>query len=168
MEWNVMNPNIVSLAERRDSLRSVGSQRAQALFGPAPMFTFQPDGADADLCCSVRLLPAGDVWVGLLDDKAAFTDRVRMAGGELKPQFVVHVDGDTPTVCGEAAVQLLGRVSPDGTPPEGIGPELERAALEVIRSAAFGAAGRVLVAVRPDAVRVDEGEDPAHGAVPRT
>ena len=136
------------------------AQRALALFGPTPLMTFQPDAGDPDLCCSVRLLPTeSGAWVGLVADSATFTDRVRMG---LKPRFVVHHSVDVPTVCGEAEVTVVGRT--DAALPSGY----QRAAQKLLSERVFARDDLVLIAVSPCDVRVDEGEGPEHGAIPRT
>lgn len=166
--------NVVSLNDRSPGGQALHraqqdkaqhAQRAAVLFGQAPMFTFDLE----ELCLSVRLVSAdGARWLGLVADKAAFTDRARLAGGHVVAPFVVHANASTPTVCGDAQVSLLGRVGAGGEAPEDLEPALKSAAHAVIASAPFGAHGQVLIAVEPGTVRVDDGETPAHGAVPRT
>ncbi len=142
------------------------AKRAHALFGPTPMFTFQPDEGDRDTCVCVRLMPAGDsAWVGLLPDKAIFCDRVRIG---MRPRFVVHKDAELPTVCGLAHVAVVGRVSDDGEPHLEDRPDLVDAVRALCARTPFLPEDAVVIEVRPDDVQVDAGESPVHGAIPRT
>jgi hypothetical protein len=135
-------------------------QRTAALLGKAPMITFDAE----ESCCSVRLMPAsGSLFVGLASDKAAFTDRVRLAGGRLEADFVVHADARTPTVCGQARVRVLGRAT-----DANLAPEVAQVARELVASSPFGAEGQVVIGVEPLGVQIDERDSGIHGAVPRT
>ena len=147
-------------------VRSLSAQRAEALFGPAPVLTFQPDASDSDTCCSIRLFPGGDEsWFGLARDKALFTDRVRMG---MKPRFVVHADADTPTVCGDAEVRILARIPSDGSRPTDLSKTASGVLDAILADSPFAVRDAVLVEVLPRNVRVDEGDAPQHGAIPRT
>lgn len=152
--------DVVSLDDRR----ALTTRRAEALLGPLPTFTFEPDPGDASLCCSVRLTRGdGEDWLGLVRDHSLFAERVRMG---MKPRFVVHHDGETPVVCGEAEVKLKGRARADDLARL---PERERAAvLSLLESQRRYADELVVVAVRLTDVRIDDGEAPVHGAIPRT
>ncbi len=152
--------NVVSLDDRR----ALTTRRAEALLGPLPTFTFQADAGDAGLCCSVRLTRGeGEDWLGVVRDHSLFAERVRMG---TKPRFVVHHDGDTPVVCGDAEVKLRGRARADEL---ALLSERERAAvLTLLESHVGHADDLVVVAVRLADVRVDDGEAPVHGAIPRT
>jgi hypothetical protein len=136
-------------------------QRTAALLGKAPMITFDAE----ESCCSVQLRPtAGSLFVGLASDKAAFTDRVRLAGGNFEAAFVVHADARTPTVCGKARVRVLGR----GADDDGLDPDVAAVVRELVQSAPFGADGQVIIGVEPLGVQIDERDSGVHGAVPRT
>lgn len=152
--------DVVSLENRR----ALTNRRAEALLGPLPTFTFEPDPGDASLCCSVRLMRGeGDDWLGLVRDHGLFAERVRMGA---KPRFVVHHDGEMPVVCGEAEVKLKGRASGDELLSLS---ERERAAvLSLLDGQERFAEELVIVAVRLTDVRIDDGEAPVHGAIPRT
>ena len=151
--------------EKVISLASVTAQRVQAIFGSKPMFTFQPDdGTDFESYCSVRLQHnVGDSWYGLVEDKALFTDRIRMGN---RPKFVVHHNAETPTVCGQAEVSIVGRISKDHMPS--LTENEQRVAHELMRAQAFSYRDAVLITVRPVDVQIDAGEAPVHGAIPRT
>jgi hypothetical protein len=130
--------------------------RAGALLGENPRLTLV-DGNDPDTCLSVLLTRAGRVWVGLVDDRAAILDRVRLG---LVPRFVVHPDASTSTVSGEAGVRILGRA-------DGLADPRVQA---LVAAQPFGVAHAVAVEVAPRAL-VLEPEEPAGavtGAVPRT
>lgn len=158
MESNVAD--VVSLDQRR----VLTNRRAEALLGSAPTFTFEPDPGDAGLCCSVRLMRGdGEDWLGLVRDHSLFAERVRMG---MKPRFVVHHDGETPVVCGDADVTLCGRARAEELALLTVGQRTVVAAL--LASHAFHAADLVVVAVRLGEVRVDDGDAPVHGAIPRT
>jgi hypothetical protein len=150
----------------RSSLASVAVKRAQVMFGRDPMFTFQPDdGSDFESYCSIRLHQgAGESWFGLVEDKALFTDRIRMGN---RPKFVVHYNAETPTVCGEAEVSIVGRVASSQMLKSLSGAD-QNAATELINTQIFGFRDAVLIQVKPVDVRIDEGESPVHGAIPRT
>lgn len=136
-------------------------QRTAAVLGKAPMITFDAE----ESCCSIRLRPtSGSLFVGLVDDKAAFTDRVRLAGGGLEAAFVVHADARTPTVCGQARVRVLGRVTDDGS----LDDDVAAVAAELVASSPFGAEGKIVIGVEPLGVQIDERDLGVHGAVPRT
>ena len=156
-------PSNVFAFKREPENLSGMAQRTAALLGSRPMVTFAAD----DSCCSVRLRRApGATFLGLVADKAAFTDRVRLAGGRLIIAFVVHVDARTPTICGEVAVQVLGRVGTEGDAD--IAEGHQAVVNDLMASAAFGSSGQVLICVEPLAIQVDEAEAPVHGAIPRT
>jgi hypothetical protein len=116
------------------------------------------------VCVRARATDDGR-YLALLGETALLTDRFRLGD---RARFVVHVDGETPTMCGTASVALIGRLGADGV----ISPELPRATATVARllveDAPFRVQGCVLVALAPDDVRIDEGDVPSHGAVPRT
>lgn len=140
------------------------SRRAEALLGPLPTFTFQPDPADASACCSLRLVRGdGDAWLGLARDHGLFAERVRMG---MRPRFVVHHDGETPVVCGEAEVKVRGRARADEL--AGLSDRERGAVLSLLARQAFPSEDLVVLAVRLTDVRVDDGEAPLHGAIPRT
>lgn len=141
--------------------RSLAAQRAEALLGASPIFTFQPDPADGGTCCSIRLVRGeGEAWLGVVRDHSLFAERVRMGA---RPRFVVHHHGETPVVCGEAEVKLRGRL-----PVEGAGERDREAVSALIEQQPFGLDDLVVIEVRLSAVQVDDGEAPVHGAIPRT
>lgn len=152
--------DVVSLESRR----ALTNRRAEALLGPLPTFTFEPDPRDASLCCSVRLTRGeGDDWLGLVRDHSLFAERVRMG---MKPRFVVHHDGETPVVCGDAEVKLMGHARDEDLARLS---ERERGAvLSLLAGQRRFADELVVVAVRLTDVRIDDGEAPVHGAIPRT
>lgn len=140
---------------------SLAAQRAEALLGHSPIFTFQPDPADGATCCSIRLLRGeGEAWLGLVRDHSLFAERVRIG---MRPRFVVHHHGETPVVCGDAEVRFRGRLPLEGESSR------EREALDaLLEGQPFGHDELVVVEVRLSAVQVDDGEAPVHGAIPRT
>jgi len=81
------------------------SGRAQALLGDSPTMTLIGDPAAPDACCTARLVRSGAVWLGVVSDRAAFTDRVRMG---LVPRFLFG-DASVVTVSGVAKTRVLGR-----------------------------------------------------------
>ena len=133
------------------------SVRALALLGDRPLVTLV-DPNDAGTCLSVRLWRSQGVWVGIVDDGAALLDRVRMG---LRPGFLVHHDGVTPTISGDVEVRILG-------------PAAERTFSSddlrvLISDHPFGLARGVLVEVAPQSLALEpivEGQ--TVGSVPRT
>jgi hypothetical protein len=152
---------MASVIDLRETLTN---RRAEALLGPLPIFTFQPDPADAGTCCSLRLLRAdSENWLGLSRDHGNFAERVRMG---MRPRFVVHHDGETPVVCGEAEVKVLCRAR--ASELGGLSEREREAVLVLLARQAFPSEDLIVLAVRLTEVRVDDGEAPLHGAIPRT
>lgn len=148
---------VISLADRR----AQEARRLSALLGEAPVLTLQADQGDADLCCSVRLLPGDDgCWVGLVRDKSLLADRVRMGA---VPTFVQHADAETPVVAGRCEAMLCGRAAN----PDDLGPQ-SLAAVERLRDQPLSCDDLVVLSLRLVDVRVDDGETPLSGAIPRT
>jgi hypothetical protein len=140
--------------------------RAEALLGASPVLTFQADASDPSSCCSVQLEKVAEGrWLGLVLDRAWFADRVRMG---MRPRFVVHHDGATPVVCGEAEARVLGRVTDGGTPPAGLDARMAAVARLLAARQPFGGDDLVVVEVKPYAMQIDDGESAGHGAIPRT
>lgn len=134
-----------------------GEPRALALLGDAPLVTLV-DHNDPGTCLSVRLVRSGLSWFGVVDDRAALLDRVRMG---LKPGFVVHHEAATPTISGELEVRIVGRA--DGA--AGPAPALAR----LLADQPFGLARAVLVEVVPRGLALEPlVEDAPTGAIPRT
>lgn len=135
----------------------LGEPRALVLLGDAPLVTLV-DRNDPDTCLSVRLVRSGRSWFGILDDRAALLDRVRMG---LKPGFVVHHEASTPTISGELEIQILGRADgAGGTAP---------AVAALLKDQPFGLARAVVVEVVPRGLALEPlVEDAPTGAVPRT
>ena len=98
----------------------------------------------------MRLVRSGAAWIGVVDDRAALLDRVRMG---LRLRFVVHADASTSTVSGDLDVKVLGRAEADPR---------ARALVEP-----FGLARAVVIEVVPSGLVIDH-DPPASGAVPRT
>lgn len=136
---------------------SPGEPRALALLGDTPLVTLV-DRNDPDTCLSVRLVRAGRVWFGVVDDRAALLDRVRLG---LKPGFVVHHEASTPTISGELELKVVGRAdAPATTTP---------AVRQLLAAQPFGVARAVVVEVVPRVLAIEPLLDDApHGAVPRT
>ena len=130
-------------------------RRVEALVGHAPTFTFVPDDAHPELCASVRLVcsPNGGWW-GLIAHESAFADRIRRG---LAPAFVVHHHGETPVLSGSAQAKILGRLV-----------EIDEAKSRFGPSVGFSRGDMLVVEFSLQEFRVDTGESPAHGAVPRT
>ena len=123
--------------------------RALALLGERPLVTLV-DLNDPDTCLSVRLWRSSGTWVGVVDDGALLLDRVRMG---LRPGFLVHHDGATPTISGELDVRILGPA----------GDHISMA------DHPFGLARGVLVEVAPRSLALEPIEQgQTVGAVPRT
>jgi len=163
MNTNRMNTNrldnvVVSLTDRQTH----ETRRLSALLGQAPVLTLQPDEGDADLCYSVRLLPGDDGWwVGLVRDKSLLADRVRMG---MRPSFVHHADGETPVVAGSCDARLCGR----SAEPTDLGDGSLAAVAHLLRTHPFPSSDLVVLALRLVDVRIDDGESPLSGAIPRT
>jgi hypothetical protein len=127
--------------------------RALALLGDKPLVTLI-DPNDPGTCLSVRLWRTRDAWCGVVDDGAALLDRVRMG---LRPAFLVHHEGATPTISGELELRILGPVS-----------ALSGESL-TLADHPFGLARGVLVELVPQRLALEpivEGQ--TMGAVPRT
>ncbi len=124
--------------------------RAQALLGDAPTLTLI---GDADVCCTARFVRHGDVWLGIVSDRAALTDRVRMGA---VPRFLFG-DASVVTVSGTAHASVLGRVA-------AVGADIAAAVAALVGP--WGAGDGVVVAVRPDDLVVDADASPV--VMPRT
>lgn len=152
--------SVVSISQGR----ALVSRRAQALLGPSPTVTLQPDaGAGA---CSLRLARAeGDLWLGLVDERSPFAERTRLG---CLCAFVVYDAGETPVVCGDAEVRARGRSAQVLAGTQAHAPEVERALRELVDQQPFATGDWLVVDVRLTRVQVDDGEAPVHGAIPRT
>jgi hypothetical protein len=146
-----MSLRLVTAAATARPTGAVG--RAQALLGDAPTLTLIGDPAAPDACCTARLVRRGEVWLGVVSDRAAFTDRVRMG---LTPHFLFG-DASVVTVSGTASTRILGRVGAVAA---------EVAAVVAPLLGPWGAGDAVVIEVRPEALVVDT--DEATGIVPRT
>lgn len=148
--------DVVSLAERR----ALMARRVEALLGADPVVTLQAD--DADACCSVRLRPGDDGWwIGVVYDKSLLAERVRMSA---RPSFVVHPDGETPVVSGTCEARLCGRASD----PVGLDERSHATLRRLLEASGLSDPDLVVLCVRLVEVKVDDGEAPLHGALPRT
>jgi hypothetical protein len=135
------------------SARTSSAGRAQALLGDAPTLTLVGDASAPDACYTARLVRRGDVWLGVVGDHAAFTDRVRMG---LVPHFLFG-DANVVTVSGTARTRILGRLS-------SVAADIQAAVAPLLGP--WGAGDAVVIEVCPEALVVDT--DEAHGVVPRT
>jgi hypothetical protein len=115
----------------------------------------------------VKLLSVGDGrFVGFIPDRSSLADRIRMA---CKPRFVVHPDGQTPTICGFADATILAEWDVGCPPPSSLPFTIQNAALALSQRTLFRPLRVAIVEVRLRDVQVDEAEGPmAQGAVPRT
>jgi hypothetical protein len=133
--------------------RPSATGRAQALLGDAPTLTLVGDPTAPDACCTARLVRRGDVWLGVVSDRAAFTDLVRMG---LVPHFLFG-DASVVTVSGTARTRVLGRVA-------AVAADVQSAVAPLLGP--WGAGDAVVIEVSPEALVVDT--DEAGGIVPRT
>ena len=139
------------------SLRLVSTaaaNRAEALLGETPTLTLIADGSAPDSCCTARLVRRGPVWLGVVSDRAQFTDHVRMG---LVPRFFLG-DAAVVTVSGVARTRVLGRVGL-------VGVDIAAAIASLIGP--WGGDDAVVIEVSPESVVVDDVEEFV-GAVPRT
>lgn len=139
------------------SLRLVptaAANRAEALLGDTPTLTLVADGSAPDSCCTARLVRRGSVWLGIVSDRAQFTDHVRMG---LVPRFFLG-DAAVVTVSGVARTRVLGRVGV-------VSAEVATAVAALIGP--WGSDDGVVIEVSPEALVVDDVEEFV-GAVPRT
>lgn len=148
-----MSLRLVNTAAVASVRPTAATGRAQALLGDAPTLTLIGDPSAPDACCTARLIRRGDVWFGVVSDRATFTDRVRMG---LVPHFLFG-DASVVTVSGTARTRVLGRV---GT----VAADL--AALVQPLLGPWGAGDAVVIEVSPEALVVDTDENT--GIVPRT
>jgi hypothetical protein len=140
------------------STQLVSEPRALVLLGDKPLVTLV-DPNDPDTCLSIRLVRSGRSWFGVVDDRAALLDRVRMG---LVPGFVVHHDAETPTVSGELEVRIVGKVDGAG----GKAPAVSR----LLADQPFGLARAIVVEVVPRGLALEplDVDGSPTGAVPRT
>jgi hypothetical protein len=142
------------LEKTAEKTRSPGAMgRAQALLGETPTLTLVADPASPDACCMARFVRHGDVWLGVVSDRAAFTDRVRMG---FTPRFLFG-DASVVTVSGTAHAKILGRVA-------AVSPDVAAAIAGVVGP--WGAGDGVVVAISPEEIVVDTDVSPA--VLPRT
>jgi hypothetical protein len=127
--------------------------RAQALLGDAPTMTLIGDAGFPDACCTARLVRFGAVWLGMVSDRAAFADRVRMG---MVPRFLFG-DASVVTVSGVAKTRVLGRIGSCSA-------EVQAALAPLVGP--WGAGDAVVIEVAPEGLIVDV--DDAIGIVPRT
>jgi hypothetical protein len=129
--------------------------RAAALLGPQPTMTFVADAAVPDACCTLRMVRVADgAWVGIVDDRSTFADRVRMG---LTPRFVAG-DARVHAVVGTARARLLGRF-------DDVTDDVRRALSPVVGP--WSTADAVVVEVRPESLGVVDDEVPG-GVIPQT
>lgn len=128
--------------------------RAQALLGEQPTLTLMADASAPDSCCTARLVRHGGVWLGVVLDRSAFADRVRMGA---VPRFFVG-DASVVTVSGVARTRVLGRVGAVGT-------DVGNAISALLGP--WASDDSVVVEITPEALEVVADEDHA-GVVPRT
>ncbi|MFZ9888228.1 MAG: hypothetical protein ACO3JL_12070 [Myxococcota bacterium] len=148
----------------REGRATLNQRRAEALLGTHPTFTFEPPEADGTPCCAVRLVRGGTgEWFGLVRDRSVFAERVRLG---VRPRFVVYHEGETPLVCGDADVRLGGRVHDPAVPTWSACQQ--EAISTLLGSFPFPADDLCLLQVKLGEVRVDDGDAPFYGAVPRT
>ena len=126
------------------------THRAQALLGDTPTLTLM---GDADVCCTARFVRHGDVWLGIVSDHAALTDRVRMG---VTPRFLFG-DAAVVTVSGTAHATIVGRVG-------AVAADIAAAVAGLVGP--WGVGDGVVVSVRPDDLVVDADVSPA--VMPRT
>jgi len=127
--------------------------RATALLGDTPTITLIGDTAAPDVGCTVRLARHGDVWLGVVSDRSAFIDGVRMG---LVPHFLFG-DAHVVSVSGVARTRVLGRVGAVGGDVAGVVAGL---------LGPWGAGDGVVIEVAPEALVVDA--DDVVDVVPRT
>jgi len=129
--------------------------RAAALLGSTPTMTLGADASAPDHCCTVRLVRHGDgVWLGIVDDRAAFADHVRMG---LSPRFVAG-DARVHAVVGTANARLLGR-------RHEVAAEVRRVVDALVGP--WPATDAVVVEIRPTSLALVD--DEAHGGpIPQT
>ncbi len=139
------------------SLRLVptaAANRAEALLGDTPTLSLVADGSAPDSCCTARLVRYGPVWLGVVSDRAQFTDHVRMG---LVPRFFLG-DASVVTVSGVARTRVLGRFAV-------VGADIAAAVAGLIGP--WGSEDAVVIEVSPESIVVDDHEEFV-GAVPRT
>lgn len=141
--------------------RSLLTQRLEALLGTMPTLTFHAPAHDGGECCSIRVMRGqGDTWLGAVRDCSAFAERAQRDGHF---QFVVHHDGETPLACGEVEARLRGRLgSHVGSDP------MSTTVACLLAAQPFASLDWQAVEFKIVGVRLDDGEAPLHGAVPRT
>jgi len=133
----------------------VRGARAAALLGDTPTITLAADASAPDCCCTVRTVRRGDgTWVGVVDDRSVFADRVRMG---MTPRFVAG-DARVHAVVGTARARLLGRL-------DAASDDLRRALDAVVGPWPVGDA--VVVELCPESLGVIDDEAPG-GPVPQT
>lgn len=148
----------------REGTATLNQRRAEALLGARPTFTFEPPEADGTPCYAVRLVRGGTgEWFGLVRDHSVFAERVRLG---VRPRFVVYHEGETPLVCGVAEVRLGGRVH--GAASTTWSSEQQQVLAMLLEAFPFATDDLCLLQVKLDEVRIDDGDAPIHGAVPRT
>lgn len=133
---------------------SSSPSRAAALLGDAPTLTFVADEAAPDVCCTMRLVRHGAVWLGVVSDRALFADRVRMG---MTPKFTKG-DAAVTAVSGVARARLLGRV-------DDVSDDVRAAVASLVGP--WGKGDGVVLEVAPASLAVVDDED-VPGAVPRT
>ena len=143
------------------SKRSLQTQRLEALLGATPTLTFHAPAGDSGDCCSIRLVRGtDDLWFGAVRDRSSFAERAQR---DDRFHFVAYHDGETPLACGEVKARIRGRI---GTLLED---EIFGSLLtDLMNSQPFISLDWQMVEFKIDGVRLDEGEAPLHGAVPRT
>ena len=141
--------------------RSLQTQRLEALLGAMPTLTFHAPSGDGSECCSIRVVRGNDdLWFGVVRDRSAFAERAQR---DERFHFVAHHDGETPLACGEVKARIRGRLGAK-CEDEDFGPLLAG----LMDAQPFASLDWQVVEFRIDGVRLDDGDAPLHGVVPRT
>lgn len=128
--------------------------RAQALLGDRPTLILVADAANPDSCCTARLVRRGDVWLGVVSDRAQLTDRIRLG---MTPRFLVS-DANVVTVQGTAKTRVLGRLHAQSV-------EIQQTVASLLGN--WTVDDDVVIEVTPQGMTVVDDED-VGGAIPRT
>ncbi len=154
--------NVVNLHSREQQ----ASQRAGALLGGTPILTLHAKAGDDPARCSVKLRRTGTQgWIGILSDHSQFIDRVRMG---VSARFVLVPTAEVATVCGDAKVDVLGRLD-DEKLESALSEEQQHALASLVAEQPFKVNDLVVVAVNPQTVEIEAyEEEPLGGGVPRT
>ncbi|MCP4503179.1 MAG: hypothetical protein GY822_24850 [Deltaproteobacteria bacterium] len=154
--------NVVNLHSREQQ----ASTRAGALLGSTPILTLHAKAGDDPARCSVKLRRSGTQgWLGILSDRSQFIDRVRMG---VSARFVLVPTAEVATVCGDAKIEVLGRVD-DEKLTAALTDDQQTALTALIAEQPFQVNDLVVVAVNPQTIEIEAyDEEPQGGGVPRT